>query len=312
MIQHAINTTVLIDKYGKVQSFLSPQAPRSAITDNGTDVTLSVRKKKDNLVFAFDDEGIDNHVNGLTLSFNNDKNVKKAKLIIRAKNSVWADYAYGKFSNLFGTYFEEWNNDQKKLSTINMKVNALNQDVPLSIYLETLNGWKFLDYYDVVGPIAYREMVIPIDLSKAKSNNIRIRLETGYKFWELDYAALDLTKNINVRSSRLQLISAIDENGKDVKSLISKNDKKYLIQPDIGNESILQYSAPDFTTLENLNMETSVFLHSKGYYERVRKYDNNPDWLTLISHGGQHAFSKYSYNEYRAAQEIKYLSNENQ
>jgi hypothetical protein len=310
IVQHPYNTSVLIDKYGKAQSYAAPQAPRRAITDNGTDVTLSVRKKNDKSVFAFDDKGTGNHVNGLILTFINNENVSKAKLIIRAKNSVWADYAYGKFSNLFGTYYEEWNNDQKKLSTRNMKINALDQDVPLSVYLEGNNGWQFLDYYDVVGPIAYREMVIPIDLSKANSEIINIKLETGYKFWEIEYAAMDFTESTNVCITKLPLLSAIDENGLDVKDLISENDKQYLIQPDIGNEAILQFAEPYFSALEKQNMKTSVFLHSKGYYERIRKYDNDPDWISLVSHKGNHSFSKYSYNEYQAAKETKILSEE--
>ena len=312
LVRHTDNEKLSIDKYGEIQSYASPQAPQRATTTNGSDVTFSVRDKMDNLLFAFDDEGMDNNVNGLTMNFVNDKNVRKGKLIVRAKNSVWADYAYGKFSNLFGTYYDDWNNDQKKLSTKKMKKNAMEQDIPLSIYVETKKGWKFIDYYEVVGPIAYREMVIPVDLSNVKSNSVKIKLETGYKFWDLDYVAMDFTENIDVNYSKLQLISAIDENGRDVKTLISKDDKQYLIQPNIGNEVVFQYASPANTTLETQNLEISVFLHTKGYYERIRKYENNPDWISLISHKHNHAFSKYSYNEYMKAKEIKLLAMENQ
>ncbi len=309
-VQHPIGTKVLLDKYGKIQTSVSPQFPKTATTLNQQDVT-SVVREMDNRFFAFDDRGGEHHVNGLVLTFINSDNSDEGKLTVRAKNSVWADYTYGKFTNLFGTYYERWNDQQKGLSTRKIKKNALDQDVPLSIYLETKKGWKFIDYFEVVGPLAFREMVIPIDLSKAESRVIHIKLETGFMFWELDYAAMDFSENIHMDYTSLPLIAAEDEIGNDVKSVLLRDDDLYLIQPDVGNEVILNYASPSDETGRDQNSQISLFFHSKGYYERIRQYSNDPDWLTLITHKHKHAFSKYSWNEFEKAKEQKFASIKN-
>lgn len=300
MVQHSANSKVLIDKRGNVQTILLPQPPRTAVTINNNDLTIAI-KEKDNIVFGFDDIGTKHSVNGLILTFRNTGNAKVGKLIIKAKNSVWADYAYGTFTNLFGTYYEKWDNDQKNHSKKKLQKNALDQDIPLSVYIETKKGWKFIDYFEVVGPLAYRDIVLPIDLSKANSKEIRIKMETGFKFWELDYAAMDFTDNIPVNYSSLQLVKGIDENDKDVKRAILHDDDHYLVQPEIGNEVVLQYAAPQDEFLNKNFTNSSIILHSKGYYERIRDYQNDPDWITLIMHKHKHAFSKYSKTEYEKA-----------
>lgn len=308
-VKHPVGTSVLMDRKGKIHTMSKPELPKRAITTNGSDVTFSVLEKWDYSAFAFDDEGQNHHVNGVVLTFVNKNKTRTGKLIVRAKNSSWADFAFGKFTHLFGSYYEEWENDQNKLPAKEMKRNAVDQDIPLSVFLETSKGWKFVDYYNVVGPIAYREMVIPIDLSEVKFETINIKLETGYKFWDLDYVGMDFSDQEKSKSTKLKLVGAVDENGIDVKSVLSKDDKNYLVQPKIGNEVILQYASKDSTHLKEESNTISVFLHSKGYYERIRVYDHQPDWISLIAHKHKHAFSKYSYNEYQKAVEEKLVAN---
>lgn len=297
-VRHPENVKVLIDKNGDMQTILSPQPPRRAITNNNNDLTLEVREK-DHIVFGFDDKGAKHAVNSLILNFKNTNNARYGKLILRAKNTVWADYAYGNFTRLFGTYYKEWDTEQKNLSKKKLIKNILEQDIPLSVYLETKKGWKFVDFFDVVGPLAYREIVLPINLSKAKPESIRIKLESGYKFWELDYAAMDFSEPLTVEYSSLPLISAIDEQNNDLKETLLYDDDDYLVQNEIGNEVELNY-AVDAESYENKDFtQKSYFFHSKGYYERIREYQNEPDWITLIMHKHKHAFSKYSKNEYK-------------
>ncbi len=310
LIHHPSNSNVLIDKNGNIQTITQAQPPRIATSIGNNEVTYAVQEK-DNFRYAFDDYSNKNAVNGIILTFINNEQAKSGKLTIRAKNSVWADYAYGNFTRLFGTYYNTWDANQKELSTAAMKKNALDQDVPLSVYLETTNGWKYVDYFDVVGPLTYKEMALPIDISEVKGKPVRIKLETGFMFWELDYAAMDFTANLDVQRIVVPMVSAIDEDGMDIRNQILNDDKKYLIQPDIGNEVILKFKAKAFNIPKKQNNQVSLIFHSKGYYERIRKYDNQPEWLTLIYYKHNHAFSKYSFDEYERAKEIKLLALEN-
>ena len=309
-VEHLSSLSVILDKKGKPQTFSKIELPKRAITTNGSDVTFSLLQKADYQEFAFDDEGENHHVNGVILTFINTNKSKTGKLIIRAKNSAWADYAYGRFTTLFGSYYEDWERDQKKLSTREMRRNAIDQDIPLTVFIETKKGWEFIDYFEVVGPIAFREMVLPVDLSKTDLGIIKIKLETGYKFWDLDYAAMDFGSKGKCKISKLPLLSAVDETGKNVKALIEKDDKEYLVQPETGNEVVLEFGSKD-KSLSVTGKTISIFLHSKGYYERIRQYDHSPNWITLVAHKHKHAFSKYSFAEYQKARERQLTATSN-
>ena len=87
---------------------------------------------------------------------------------------------------------------------------SLDQGIPLSVYLETEDGWEFVDYYNVVGPLAAKEDVLEIDLTKMKGDKVNIKLEFGFLFWEIDYVAMDFTPNFSVEKHTVSLFSAFD------------------------------------------------------------------------------------------------------
>ena len=93
---------------------------------------------------------------------------------------------------------------------------SLDQGIPLSVYLETEDGWEFADYYNVVGPLAAKDDVLEIDLSKIKGDKVKIKLEFGFLFWEIDYAAMDFTPNQSIEKYTVPLSSAIDQNNSNI------------------------------------------------------------------------------------------------
>ena len=129
-------------------------------------------------------------------------------------------------------------------------------------------------------------------------------------FWELDYVSMDFNENIPVDFISLPLISAIDENDLDIRSLVKDDDDAYLIQPEIGNEVILKF-ASDVNTINNDQITKSIIFHSKGYYERIREFDNPPDWFSLLYHKHNHAFSKFSHSEFERLKALRFLAAQN-
>ncbi len=298
-LTHPSNTRALIDKYGRIFTFTSPQPPVSAIALNDHNFTVSV-SEKDNDYFRFNEYTNKTTVNSLILTFNKQGYPATGKLIVNAKNSSWADYAYGEFTKLMGTYYKKWYEKQKSVPYKEHVEGILKQDVPLSVYLETDRGWEFVDYFHSVGPFATRDMIMPIDLTDHQVDEVRIKLETGYMFWELDQAAMDFSKDCNVQATVLKPRAALDENGQDVTSLIRYDDNLYLVQPEVGNRADITYSP---VTAANIQFTETIILHTKGYYERIADYTNRPNWFKLISFIGSHSFSKYSWKFYQQIRE---------
>jgi hypothetical protein len=303
VVEHPLSASVIIDKNGGFQTITHPEHPTTTTTTTNKNVE-SLILKKDSISYLFNDDVNDGkNLSGLTLSFKKPKNAKAGKLILNAKNSFWLDYVYGKFNEQFGTYFNTFAEKQKKVKSQKLNQWSLDQNIPLSLFIETEGGWKFVDYFNSIGPLASRDVVMSIDLSEIKGEKVNIKLECGFMYWEIDYAAMDFTENIPVKVSQISSTSAIDERGNDVSSLIAATDNKYLIQPEIGNVASIQYSA--YAPLDGNSQ--SVFLHSRGYYEYIRNYENMPNILTLQSFkdkGGFTKFSKNQYNEFISSKDL--------
>jgi len=290
VVQHPANSQVLLDNRGVVQTILAAQPPVSAVTGCETDQTKTILLA-DSSLFSFNgDDESGSSMNSLTLCFNKPETAKSGKLILNAKNSLWFDYVFGKFNGLFGDYYNAYAEKQKHADPAEKIEMSLAQGIPLSVYIETDAGCTFVDYFNPVGPLASRDLVMPVDLSNVKGDQVKIKLECGYMFWEIDYAAMDFSENLPVEISGVSPYTAIDENGKERSYLLTSSDKKYLYQPEAGNEVLVKYKAPT----ANKDLKQSVFLHSRGYYEYIRDYKGTPDIEYLKSFNKQGALSRFS------------------
>jgi hypothetical protein len=294
LVEHPENSTVLIDKNGNIQTILDPESPVSAMSGNNTDYTNPVLLK-DSCSYLFNEDNRDSpELSSLALSFKKPLNAKSGKLILNAKNSFWLDYMYGKFNELFGTYYNKFAEKQMKATSLKNNNWSLEQGIPLSVYIETRNGWQFVDYYNPLGPLASRDLIMPVDLSEVAGDNVMIKLECGFMFWEIDFAAMDFSDNIPVKVMKMKPSSAIDENGKDVSALLSATDEKYLVQPEVGNEVTIIYNSSVASPVHKI----TPFFHSRGYYEYIRDYENKPDFEYLKTFRTKGAFTQFSKKHY--------------
>ena len=294
VFDHPENIEVLVDKYGNTHTLSNLILPETSKTLDGSNID-SLLSSKDSLVYM---SGIPDEYSGdmdaLILTFDKPLDQDTGKLVIKGKNSFWLDYIHGQFSELFGERFDTWKEKQKKQSPEKMIKWSLDQGIPLSVYLETEDGWEFADYYNVVGPLAAKEDVLEIDLSKIKGDKVNIKLEFGFLFWEIDYAAMDFTSNHSVEKHTVSLFSAIDQNNDNVADRLMYDDEKYYIQPHVGDEALLTFQVPN----KSESTKRSFILHSKGHYEILKEIDGKPDIAYLKGFRESGAFSQFSKNRF--------------
>ena len=304
VINHSKNSTVLLDQNGKPHTFSKKINPEEVtIDDTAFDTNPSL--KKDTVAYLFNHEkSKDNQWNNIVLSFDNNSHSKQAKLILSAKNSLWLDFVYGKFNEQFGFYFNQFQKQQLHVPAEKNIQWRDDQGIPLSVYVKQDKGWVLIEKINPVGPMAYRDLVIPIDLENINSQKIEIKLECGFMFWEVDYAAIDYSKDIPLKLQYINPLSAIDENGKNVTALLDKEDKSYLIQPNIGNEVVLKYHVKSPKNGES----QTLFLKNRGYYEYIRNYKGIPNFAKLKTFREKGALSKYSKDEYYQFTGVRNLS----
>jgi hypothetical protein len=294
VIDHNVESAVLADKNGNLHSISRPVLPQSA-SANGHNC-INALSAKDTTAYLFDEPDADDDAfSSVVMSFPKPVDTKTGKLVIKAKNSYWLDYMFARFTEQFGTWYNEFAAQQKTAPAAESRQWSLKQGIPLSVQIYTGARWEDAGYFDVLGPLAAREMVMPIDLSRVKDKDVRIRLRCGARFWEVDYAAMDFTADVPLAVQRLIPSTAIDEKRQDQSAALAGTDSKYLAQPDVGNVTIVRYTAP----IQVPGTSRTIIFHSRGYYEYIRSYTKKPNLSRLLTFKKAGSFTRFAASEYR-------------
>lgn len=297
-VDHPQGTELLVDKYGRYYTVSDPQTPISAKTPGGQNV-LEMLKNKDQYRYSGDISADKTRPkDAVDISFSRPVNSDNARLLLRAKNSFWLDYTMGRFFDMFGNKYQSWYARQSAAGDQNPDWSG-KQGIPLSVYLKRDGKWQYVDSYAIVGPIADRDIVMPLDLSGITGDKLEIRLECGAFFWDIDYAALDSTPQKQVKESILPLRSAIDNTGKDVRDILMADDDRYYTQ-NMGDHAYLEYDVPPLQT----GMERTLILHSKGHYQKLRDPQGKPNIAKLSKFrqaGALGSFSRELFHTLKSA-----------
>ncbi len=290
IIDHPSDMTVLADKYGKLFYVCDPIPPVGAYSRDNTSI-LPLIVHKDSLSYLGNEsQASGNSIEEIILQFRKPEGAESAKLIIRAKNSIWLDGLISEIHRLFGERYNAYSIKQEKASGDKLRKWALDQKMPLSVYIEKNNRWEFVDCFNIAGPIALKDDILSLDLGGISSDTIKIKLETGFLFWELDYAGVDFSNNIPVHNITSLITSAIDNTNSDVKSQMLKSDSEYYILDEKGDEALLVFDNP-----EQKEICRTIYLHSRGYYKIKREQSGEPDkkkLRTFLKPGSVPEFSR--------------------
>ncbi len=289
VFEHPDNLQVLVDKYGVYHTINDPVSPIEANSLSGLDI-LNVVSEKDSVIYSGNLNQKEMTTNdGIILKFQVPKDADKADLIVNAKNSFWLDYLFTKFHDMFGENYSKFQEKQKNAGVEDMNSWYTEQNLPLSVFIEESGEWVKKDHYNLVGPMAFKDDVLQIDVSQYKGKEISIKLESGFMFWEVDFVGLDYSPDIKLKQKRLSIQSAIDNKGLDVSSLMIADDNEYYIQRGLGDEATLTFAAPAAG-----DKSQTIVLHSKGYYLILRDQEGKPDKKTLREFRKKDRLPQYS------------------
>jgi hypothetical protein len=294
---HPADVKVLADRHGKILSYKDPLAPATAIYDDTKDVTQEL-KHTDAQYYSFDSKADNNGFSSVTLSFNRSGKETHGKLLVHAGNSKWSGYLYKEFSSLFGDGYEKWRKQQEQAVTTDAQKWQLEQGLPLKVFVETNNGWQYVDHFALTGNTSSRDMIMDIDLSAVKSEKVNIRIESAFQFWDLDMAAMDFSEDIPVTTTILNPLVATKGDGISNIDELLQQDKKYT-----------HLTGHDFVNIEFAAVEpkagnnVSLFLISSGYYHSQYKFEGKADVQSLLQFREKGTFDKFSRKKYAVVQE---------
>jgi hypothetical protein len=138
-----------------------------------------------------------------------------------------------------------------------------------------------------------------IDTKYITSDKIELKLETAYRFWDLDFAGIDYSNNENFTTNIIEPIQSIKSDNTDEKQSLMNADKQYVHL--LNDEFIsFKYSIPSLTA----NTETSYFLVSGGYYHTLEHITGKADYTKLLKFKKQGGFDKFSREKYKEVQDV--------
>jgi hypothetical protein len=294
---HPADVKVLADRNGRVLSYKNPAAPVSATCDEVNDVTNEL-KYTDAQYYSFDSKADENGFSFITASFEKPAEANKAKLLIHGGNSKWSGYIYNEFASLFGDGFEKWRNQQEKDATANPKKWQLDQALPMKVFVKTDHGWQYIDHFPLTGNTASRDMIMEINLADVKTDKVVIKIESTYRFWDLDMMAMDFSDDAVITATMLDPVAVIKNDSADQRDELLQQDKKYINLT--GNEFVnIEFDAPK-PVEENT---TSWFLVSSGYYHSQPKSEGKADIPSLLKFKEKGEFDRFSRNKYAVIEE---------
>jgi len=291
-VSHPAGTKVLVDRNGKIYTYTSPVTPLSVIDIAGKDYSKQVRYF-DTENAGFIEPDTKTAASSLILHFPANMAGKKARLILRASNTPWSGYIYKEFQGLYGSAYTSMRESQEKMDPSVSQNWVINQTLPLKVSVENEKGeWKMADYFQTPGNTAKRDMIMEIDIPNTFLQTVKIKVETVFRFWEIDYAALDITAQTDMQSTWVAPSKALLSTGDNVTDKISATDKDYLSLT--GNTYLdLQYN-----NLTGKNENDTYFLCGTGYYHQSPVNTNNPDVAALSQFRNPGHFQTFSLQEF--------------
>jgi hypothetical protein len=295
-VHHREGVKVLADRHGNIFTYLALQTPSKATTNNNTE-NVKIFSTIDKESYHFTNKANENGFSSVTMTFKKPVDAQKAKLVVHGGNSLWSGYIYHRFAEMFGNKYEAWRDQKDKADPKEMEQWQKDQALPLMVFVERNGEWEPADYFPHTGNTATRDMIMELDVSNIKGNEVKIKLETAFQFWDLDYAAMDFSENEKTSISFINASSALKTGGADERDMLKEKDNNYCQLQQEEELSIV------FTPPGNNNATDTYFLVSTGYYHNTQQYDGAPDLKTLNSFKSKRSFDAYSRQQFASIEE---------
>jgi len=144
----------------------------------------------------------------------------------------------------------------------------------MNAYVKRNNQWEYLGSFENAGTLEYRNLALNLDLSNINGETIEIKLESAHAFWDVDYVGVTDEWSEDINLTKLRTISAFNQDGLDILSKISTEDKIYVEKPKVGTFTNMLFEAPS-------NPASFLILRGSGYYHHKRNYTAKPNYGVL-------------------------------
>ncbi len=298
-VDHPADQKIYIDQSGALYTHTDPKLPVKAHTLMGKDIGSAVAAD-DDFSYQFNEDFVEQEA--VILSFD-PIDTEEAQLLLNLKNSYWLDYAFGAFTQKFGSFYEKWSEKQDAEDPEFFLQWMKDQEIFLDVFVKANDEWNLIESVYTFGPLIDRDLMVKIPSQYLDGSPIEVKLSSGFMFWELDHASLSASVKEDVDVQILDAETLIDNGVATEASILHDNDGSFLAQEVTGDRANVVFNA----TAIPQNKIRSFFAHSSGYYKHVRDYQGPPDFKELRKFKQPGHFNDFSKALYKTILEDELL-----
>jgi hypothetical protein len=267
VVDHPKGTEVAPDARGNLHLLTGPQALLSARDGQGHDLSHWLGRT-DGLIWepaavANSDGSLRNEI---VMSFPKPLDATHVNLVANVATGFWGSYMIRRIVELHGRDVGAWYASLDENQAARDAITAWDlreQLYALKIYVEEPTGWEVRGVLPGIGPYISKDQVIPLDVSRVRGSQLRIRILPSVGFWALNSFAVDYSSDQAVTMKKIAPITARDSHGKNVLPELLASDDHYQTMPNVGDSVDLTFPAPP----PSAGTDRAIFLHSRGYYQ---------------------------------------------
>jgi len=282
VVDHRVGTRFEMDEWGKPHSVSSALPPTSARDQDGRDLVPWLRAS-DDLIWEplppIDPAGAVRQE--IVLTFPKPRGAMRAQLVARAGTGLWGSHMIREMLQLRGSAVTEWYATLDKGGEPLDALRAWNvreELYVLKLDVDESGTWRPRGLLPGGGPFIAETRVVPLDLSNATGESLRLRIRPPSGFWALNSFAVTYDDNEQpLAVTTVQPLSARTSDGRDLLGDLRTADDRYYTMPNTGDHGMISFVAPPARG----GAERSVFLHTRGYY-RLHLPEQGPADLVAL------------------------------
>src|SRR5262245_31323530 len=232
-VDHDPSTTIATEPDGTIHSVGATTPPLVARDSRGRDalgyVLTADGRSWESALAVRDTASAEDLRESLTLEFDR-PSTRTARLVVRANKSAWAGHLMRAFVAAHGTATQSWYAamDADPNRALGFR-RALAEEIHLNVSVWEGGRWVQQSSVWGGGPEVQKTHAIPLDLSRAKGDRVRVRLEPSPSFWLVDWVGLDSTPELPVSMHEVAMRSAVAPDGRDVTPELHAKDGQDLL-----------------------------------------------------------------------------------
>jgi len=280
VVDHPAGTRVAADVLGRLHTLAASKSLVSARDVAGHDL-LPWLRATDRLIWepAAVPDAAGNLQSDIVMTFPKPEGAAQAKLVANVATGLWGSFMIKKMVELRGRDVGAWYTlmESQTARDALFAWDLQEELYALKIYVEEPTGWEVRGVLPGMGPFISKDRVVPLDVSRVRGDQLRIRIHPPAGFWALNSFSVDYSPDRAVSVEMLAPLTARDSEGKNVLPELVANDDRYLAMPNVGDSADLTFRVPS----QREGSDRTVFLHSRGYYKLHVVTNGEPDTKTL-------------------------------